>query len=134
MSQQNVEMIDRIFDQAPYDPAVLFESLDDEVHWEVGAIDIPDIGATYWHGPAGVREFFRRWVGPFDDWGIKLDEAIDVGDSVVAHVHQWGRGKVSGAAVEESHWQVWTVRDGKVVRVALHPDREKALQAVGLSE
>jgi hypothetical protein len=52
----------------------------------------------------------------------------------VAHVHQWGRGKVSDAAVEESHWQVWTVRDGKVVRVALHPDREKALQAVGLSE
>jgi hypothetical protein len=41
MSQQNVEMIERIFDQAPYDPAVLFESLDDEVHWEVGAIDIP---------------------------------------------------------------------------------------------
>jgi len=64
MSQRNVEMIQRIFDQAPHDPDVLFESLDDEVQWEVGAIDIPDIGAAYWRGPAGVREFFRRWVGP----------------------------------------------------------------------
>ena len=29
-------------------------------------------------------------------------------------------------------WQVWTVRDGKVVRVTLHVDREKALEAAGL--
>ena len=70
-------MIQRIFDQAPHDPDVLFESLDDEVQWEVGAIDIPDIGAAYWRGPAGVRESFRRWIGPFDDWGVALDEAID---------------------------------------------------------
>jgi hypothetical protein len=45
----------------------------------------------------------------------RLDEAIEVGDSMVAHVHQWGRGKGSGATVEQSHSQVWTVRDGKVV-------------------
>jgi hypothetical protein len=25
----------------------------------------------------GVRESFRRWIGPFDDWGVALDEAID---------------------------------------------------------
>jgi hypothetical protein len=77
ISRRNVEMIQRIFDQAPHDPDVLFESLDDEVQWEVGAIDIPDIGAAYWRGPAGVRESFRRWIGPFDDWGVALDEAID---------------------------------------------------------
>jgi hypothetical protein len=67
MSQQNIELIRRIFDQAPHDPDVLFESLDDEVQWEAAAIDIPDAGASCWRGPAGVREFFRRWVGPFDE-------------------------------------------------------------------
>ena len=99
-----------------------------------GTIDLPDVGASYPRGRAAVREFFRRWVGPFDEWRVKLVEAIDVGDSVVIHVHQWGRGKGSGATVEASHWQVWTVRDGKVVRWTLHVDRAEALEAVGLSE
>ena len=82
----------------------------------------------------GRKEFFRRWVGPFDEWGVEIVEAIDVGDSVLAHVHQWGRGKGSGATVEDSHWQVWTVRDGKVVRVTLRVDRDEALEAVGLRD
>ena len=30
-------------------------------------------------------------------------ETPDGEDSVVAHVHQWGRGKGSGATVEDSH-------------------------------
>jgi ketosteroid isomerase-like protein len=134
MSQENLEMIRRIFDQAPSDPEVFFGSLDDEVEWDARTIGFPDVGVGYWRGPAGVREFFRRWVGPFDDWGVELDEAIDVGDSVLAHVHQWGRGKGSGATVEDSHWQVWTVRDGKVVRVTIRADREAALKAAGLRE
>jgi ketosteroid isomerase-like protein len=134
MSQENVEMIRRIFDQAPSDPEIFFASLDAEVVWDAETIDFPDVGASHWRGPAGVREFFRRWVGPFDEWGVEIVEAIDVGDSVLAHVHQWGRGKGSGATVEDSHWQVWTVRDGKVVRVTLRVDRDEALEAVGLSE
>jgi ketosteroid isomerase-like protein len=134
MSQNNVEMIRRIFDQAPRDPEVFFASLDDKVEWDAGTIGIPDGGASYWRGPAAVREFFRLWVGPFDEWRIELVEAIDAGDSVVAHVHQWGPGKGSGATVEATHWQVWTIRDGKVVRVTLRVDREEALEAVGLRE
>jgi ketosteroid isomerase-like protein len=134
MSQENVEMIQRLFDQAPHDPDVFYESLDDDVEWEAGAVELPDVGASYWRGPAGVREFFRRWVGPFDEWGVELVETIDAGDSVVAHVHQWGRGKGSGATVEDSHWQVWTVCAGKIVRVTLHVDREDALEAGWLRE
>jgi ketosteroid isomerase-like protein len=134
MSQDNVEMVRRIFDQAPSDPEVLFASLDQEVLWDAETIDFPDAGTSSWRGPEGVREFFRRWVGPFDEWGVEVVEAIDVGDSVVARVHQWGRGKGSGATVEDSHWQVWTVRDGKVVRVTIRADREAAIEATGLRE
>jgi ketosteroid isomerase-like protein len=64
----------------------------------------------------------------------RIVEAVEAGDSVVARVHQWGRGKGSGATVDDSHWQVWTVRDGKVVRVIIRADREAALEAAGLRE
>ena len=134
MSQENVEMVRRIFDEAQHHPEGFFESLDEDVEWDARAIDVPDVGASYWRGRAAVRDFFRRWVGAFDEWSVELVEAIDVGDSVVAHVHQSGRGKGSGATVDASHWQVWTVRDGKVVRWTLHVDRPEALEAVGLRE
>ncbi len=134
MSQQNLELIRRLFDEAPSDPEVFFAALDDEVEWDAGNVDIPDAGASRWRGPAGVREFFRHWVGPFDEWGFELVDTMDVGDSIVAHVHQWGRGKGSGATVETRHWHVWTVHHGKVVRVTLHVDREAALAAAGAAE
>jgi ketosteroid isomerase-like protein len=133
MSLENVKMIERMLDQAQRDPAALFEVLDDEVRWEVGPLDLPDSRATYC-GPAGVREFFRRWVGTFDEWGYEVGEVIDAGDSVVVHIHQWGRGKGSGAPVESHFWQVWTVRDGKVVRGTHHSEKAEALEAGGLRE
>jgi ketosteroid isomerase-like protein len=132
MSRENVEMIERVLDQAQHNPVALWEILDDEVRWDVGALDIPDAGATYWRGPEGVREFFRRWVGPFDEWGYEVAEVIDAGDSVVVHIHQWGRGKGSGATVKSHFWQVWTIRDGKVVRGTHHSEKAEALEAVGL--
>jgi hypothetical protein len=40
MSRENVEMIARVLDQAQHNPAALWEILDDEVRWDVGALDI----------------------------------------------------------------------------------------------
>jgi ketosteroid isomerase-like protein len=134
MSQQNVELVARVVDQAQHDPAVLWRLLDDDVIWELGDIEIPDAGATRWRGPAGVQDFFRRWTGSFDEWGYEVRDVIDAGDSVVTHIHQWGRGKVSGAMVESEFWQVWTLRDRKVVRATHHSERAAALESVGVRE
>jgi ketosteroid isomerase-like protein len=131
MSRENVEMIRRVLDQAPDNPTVLWEVFDDDVRWELGSLDIPDAGGT-WRGPAGVREFFRRWAGAFEDWSYEVDEIIDAGDSVVVHIHQWGRGKGSGVTVDSRFWQVWTIRNGKVVRGTHHSERAEALEAAGL--
>ena len=122
-------MIERMLDRARHDLAGLFEILDDDVRWELGPLNIPDVGATY-IGPAGVEEFFRRWVGPFDEWDYEIFDVIEAGDSVLVHVRQWGRGKGSGATVESRFWQVWTIRDGKVVRTTHHSEKAEALQAV----
>ena len=131
MSQENVALVLRVLDEGRHNPTALWDVLDDEVEWEVGSLDIPDSGGT-WHGPAGVREFFRRWVMPFDDWGYEFGHAIDAGDSVVVRVHQWGRGKGSGVAVDAEFWQVWTIRNGNVVRWRAYATEAEALEAVGL--
>ena|SRR5215216_4632042 len=133
MSQENVELILRVLDQARHDPTALWNVLDDEVRWEVGTLDLPDSEGT-WHGPAGVREFFRRWVGTFDEWSYEVGDVIDAGDSVVVRLHQRGRGKGSGVTVGWQFWQVWTIRDGKVVRYTHHAEKDEALEAVELQE
>ena len=60
------------------------------------------------HGPDGVRDFFRRWVGTH--WGFEVEDLIDRGETVLVRIHQWGSGKGSGAAVEGRFWEVWVVR------------------------
>jgi ketosteroid isomerase-like protein len=48
---------------------------------------------------------------------------------------QRGRSKEAGVQVEMMKYaHVLTVRDGKITRAELHSDREKALEAAGLSE
>ena len=60
--------------------------------------------------------------------------SIDAGDQVVAVIHEREVGRASGARVEASHLAVWTLADGKVVRLQTFLDRQEALEAVGLSE
>ena len=82
----------------------------------IDSLSLPDFPASC-HGPDGVREFFRRWVSTFADWDYEVEEVLDRRDVVAVRIHQWGRGRESGVEVEQRFWQVWTLRDGKAVRV-----------------
>jgi ketosteroid isomerase-like protein len=71
------------------------------------------------------------WEGFEDD----LEELIDAGDHVISVVTSRGRGRASGVEVEwAGNAGVWTIRNGKVVRVVWFSSRKDALEAVGLSE
>jgi ketosteroid isomerase-like protein len=78
-----------------------------------------------------VREFLAQWSGAFDEFGFEAEEATDAGDSVVFRLHQWGRGKDTGAEVESRTWQVFTFRDGKVVHCRGYDTKPEALDAAG---
>jgi ketosteroid isomerase-like protein len=51
------------------------------------------------------------------------------GDRFVVDVRAEGVGAGSGADVNESWVQVWTVRGGKIARVEAFPTREEAIEA-----
>jgi ketosteroid isomerase-like protein len=53
-------------------------------------------------------------------------------DSVIAVFHSWGRGKQSGARVEERNAHVWTLRNGKLWRLRVYATKADALEALGL--
>ena len=49
-------------------------------------------------------------------------------------IRERGHGGASGAAVERELGEVFTLRDGKVVRVRLYGSWAEALEAAGLRE
>jgi ketosteroid isomerase-like protein len=132
MSQENVELIKRMVGEATNNPAAMYKVLAEDVEWDVSDLQLP--GRSVYRGHAGVMEFFRDWVGAFDEWGYQAEELIDAGDATVVRLHQWGRGKGSGAAVEIRFWQVWNLRGGEVVRASHHLEKDQALEAAGLRE
>jgi ketosteroid isomerase-like protein len=131
MSQENVKAVRRFMDLAPTDPETVWDIFAADVEWDVDELSIPDFSGRS-HGPEGVKAFFRRWIGAFEDWGFEVEEVIDGGDAVLLHLHQWGRGKGSGASVDGHFWEVWIMRDGKAVRVTHQLEKADALEAAGL--
>jgi ketosteroid isomerase-like protein len=132
MSEENVEIVRRMLEAymsgdneaalAAFDPAVAFD-------WTVR----PDGGAVF-RGREGVAEAMRTWSGAFEDYRIEAEEIVDAGDCVFVAIRDVGRGKGSGAVVEQRGYSLVTLRNGKIVHWQGFLSREKALEAAGLSE
>jgi ketosteroid isomerase-like protein len=130
MSEENVNALKQAIAAAQDRPEEFFAIFDEDVVWVAG--DRLPVGTIY--GRDGLREFFRRWVGTFEDYSWETKECIDAGSSAYTHIHMRGRGKTSGVKTEHDFWQVWLFFQGKVVRVAYFPTREAALEAAGLQK
>ena len=90
-------------------------------------------GATgVFMGPEGVKEFIAGLYGEFDEPRADVSELVDAGDQVVVSATARGRGKLSGVETTWDTWQLWTVRDGKLVRGQGFTSSEEALAAAGL--
>jgi ketosteroid isomerase-like protein len=95
------------------------------------------LGREVYRGHEGVRRFFREYHAR-ETWQSveeNLEELIDADAHVVSVVNTQARGRASGVDVEWTHNAgVWTIRDGRIVRVAWFGSVEEALEAAGLRE
>lgn len=129
MSQQNVEMVRR----GIRDVEAFWALLDEYVVWDSRDRPMLDLDPVY-VGRDAVVKASRHYWGTWDDYRLDAEELWDAGSSVVVVVHERGRGKGSGAPFDQRFAQVWTFSRGRVVRWEIFPDRDRALEAVGVSE
>jgi uncharacterized protein len=97
----------------------------------------PLAGLTAWgiyRGHEGLRRFFRERYEAWEEIEDHCEELIDAGEQVISVTTTRGRGRSSGVEVEGANASIWTVRDGKIVRVVWFGRRDEALEAAGLSE
>ena len=130
MSQENVEIIRRIYvayGRGDIEGAVA--ELDPEVEWSEPPRS-PGAVRPY-RGHEGARRSLSAWVRAWDEYRLELDELIDAGDQVLAKARQIVRGKGSGIEIEQPLFSVWTLRNGKVLRLRMYHDQAEALEAAG---
>ena len=131
MSQENVGVVQEVVEAAQRgDWAAAISRYDETV--ELDTSRMPD-GGVY-HGHEGLQEFFARWFGAWDDFRISPERFIEADDRVVVISQLRARGRSTGIEVTMRLGDVYTVQDGKVVRMAGYPVASEALEAVGLSE
>jgi ketosteroid isomerase-like protein len=131
MSDENVRIVRRVYDslddpddsvRALWHPDVEFDVSRDV--W--GAV----VGGGHYRGVEGVRQWMRDLYSAWEHMDIDCEELIDAGDRVVAVISVRARGRSSGIEVEYHPAGIWTLRDGRVVRVVWFASREDALGAV----
>jgi ketosteroid isomerase-like protein len=99
---------------------------DPEVEWR------PTEGT--FHGLEGVVASLAKWLEPWDQHHIEPEEFLEADDRVVAVIHLTGRGEASGMEVDQRFFQVYEVRNGRIVRVVEFVRRADALEAAGIRE
>lgn len=134
MSRENVEAVRQGFEAFAEGGVETFLSL---LHPEFELTTPPELAAepdTY-RGAEGMRRYFDSFEEAMEDIRFVPDgEFIDAGDKVVVPVRLVARGRETGIEVEQRLVQVWTMREGKALRLDAYATLEEALQAAGVSE
>ena len=138
MSQQNVEVVRRVYEAAANrDSAGVLSLYDPEVEIDVSRTHRALMEGLYAGAEhEGLRKWSREWHEVWEQVDYDVEELIDAGDNdVICVVTVRGRGRGSGADVEfKLHAGLWTIRKGKIVRVVWFKTRGQALEAAGLQE
>jgi len=125
MSQENVELIKRIYDL-----------------WATGdsTRELIDPDLEYVNPPNAVEsgvKFGRRSLAAirevYPDFRVEPERFVDAGDEVVV----LGVARGTSAAGIEAQWRqgyVWTIREHRAARLRWFNDPAEALKAVGLEE
>jgi ketosteroid isomerase-like protein len=91
-------------------------------------------GAGSYHGHQEHLAYVKRWLESWDEYRMTPVEFIDAGDQVLVIYRAAGRGKSSGIEVESRQAHLWTIRNGKALRLEVFSRPEEALEAAGLSD
>ena len=128
MSRENLEIVQRGFEAFN---AQGVEGIIPFIDPDFEATTPPDLASepdTY-RGPDGIRRWFNSFFEVMDEIRWDAREFHEAGDRVVVEFTLRARGKTTGLSFGQEAVMVWTLRDGKAVRVDLYSTLDEALEA-----
>ena len=131
MSEENVAIVRRMWEAflaGDVPTALSFYSPD--VEWD--GSNLPD-------GPVGrghqvILDHVARWAEAWDGWTVDIKRVVEAStDQVILLVREQGKSE-SGLMMDEVHAELYTLRDGKIVRRQGFSDPNEAFEAAGVPE
>jgi ketosteroid isomerase-like protein len=126
---ENAEIVRRFYDEferSDYDAMLARFHPDVEYDLTHG---FPD-GRVY-HGQVGAQEAWRRWRGTWATYDVEIEEILESGGRVLALTRLHARSKGHGIETETDGADLFTLRDGRIVRFAIYLDRDEARRDAG---
>jgi ketosteroid isomerase-like protein len=102
-------------------------ALDEDAEWTEHS-DIPEAGV--YRGREAIRAFLMQFLESWQQFHQETEELIAGESCVLIMLRSRQRGKGSGIDVEAKYAHLWTMKDGRGVRVDAYFDRNEALRAL----
>jgi ketosteroid isomerase-like protein len=129
MPSANVALVNSIYAAWARGDFASVEWADSEIEFLIESG--PDPGS--WKGVTGMAQGWHGWLAAWDGYGAQADEYLELDDQrVLVFGRMRGRGKTSGVNVETQFANLFDISDGKVTRLALYSNRDRALADLGL--
>jgi ketosteroid isomerase-like protein len=130
MSRENVELVRVIFERWKRGEYSATDWADPNIEFVMATP-----GGGSWRGVEAMQSSWRDFLHAWQDFRGLAERIIDVGDHVLVYTEFGGSGRGSGVPIRGMRGAaLFTVEDGRVVKLALFTDRDEALEAAGLSE
>lgn len=129
--EQNAEALRQGFESYNRDGVEAIVGLFDPEFEAVVPADVSVEPDTY-RGVDGIRRYFAAFEGAMDNVQFHFEQYVPAGEHLLTNIRLTARGVGTGIEVEQSVWQLWTMRDGRAVRMEAFGDREDAERAAGL--
>jgi ketosteroid isomerase-like protein len=133
MSRENVEIVRRFIGSGDRQPEELTddflnEFFDPDVEW----LPIPQgvLAGSRYVGFEGIRRFWTDFFAAWDELVVEPQEFREAGDLVVGVARM--RGRLHELEIDELWSAVFTLREGRILRVQAFASRDGALKAAGL--
>jgi ketosteroid isomerase-like protein len=126
VAPDNVEIVRRMFDAfLRRDAEAALAAFHPEVEWD--GTNLPDGGVEV--GRKAVQDHVTRWEGMWGEWKLAPERFVALGDDRVAVlIRERGRSD-AGLDLDELHTELYTLRDGLIVRRQAGPQARAALEA-----
>jgi hypothetical protein len=99
---------------------------------ERGGIEVME--QSEFRGPDGLREGWRIWLVPWEQFRVSIEEVIDVGDrGVLVLARAVGKTKDSGIEIPQETATLQRVENGKIVAMGFYLDPAQARRDAGLA-
>ena len=131
MSEQNVDVVRAFYESwnGPKPDEDLLRYVAPDFEW-VNPPNAVEPGIR--HGHEGLLTALANLSAVFSHHEHDPGELVDLGDQVLAWAQFRGRGRIAGIPYEKGEAQLWTLRDGLIVRFEWFHDPDEARRIAGL--